>query len=91
MKLAKLPERTPVKIAMTVSPELNRMLQDYAAFYAKAYGSEESVGELCPYMLQAFMDADKGFQKARKSEPTGHEEASSAQRCAAKPTPASSS
>ncbi len=67
MKLAKLPDRTPVKIAMTVSPELNRMLQEYAAFYAKAYGGEESVGEICPYMLQAFMDADKGFQKARKS------------------------
>ncbi|MGN6514655.1 MAG: DUF2274 domain-containing protein [Rhizomicrobium sp.] len=67
MKLGKLPDRTPVKIAMTISPELNRMLQEYAAFYAKAYGSEETVAELCPYMLQAFMDADKGFQKARKS------------------------
>ncbi len=66
MKLAKLPDRTPVKITMMVSPELNRMLQDYAAYYATAYGTEESVGELCPYMLAAFVEADKGFQKARK-------------------------
>jgi hypothetical protein len=75
LRLAKLPDRTPVKITMTVSPELNRMLQDYAAFYAKSYGSEETIAELCPFMLQAFMEADRGFQKARKSaDPTSNEE-----------------
>ncbi|MDR5729983.1 MAG: DUF2274 domain-containing protein [Terriglobia bacterium] len=66
LKLAKLPDRTPVKITMTVAPELHRLLQDYAAFYAKVYGSEETVAELCPYMLQAFLEGDRGFQKARK-------------------------
>jgi len=66
LKLAKLPDRTPVKITMTVAPELNKLLHEYAAFYAKAYGSEESVAELCPYMLQAFIDGDRGFWKARK-------------------------
>jgi hypothetical protein len=74
LRLAKLPDRTPVKITMTVSPELHRMLQDYAAFYAKAYGADESVAELCPYMLQAFMEADRGFQKARKSTETNQQE-----------------
>lgn len=67
LRLAKLPDRTPVKIAISVAPELHRLLQEYAAFYAKAYGSEESVAELCPYMLQAFMEADRGFMKARRS------------------------
>jgi hypothetical protein len=43
------------------------MLSRYAGFYAKTYGSEESVAELCPYMLQAFMDADRGFAKALKT------------------------
>lgn len=70
LRLAKLPDRTPVKVTMNVSPELNRMLQDYAAFYAKSYGSEETVAELCPFMLQAFMEADRGFRKARKSTDT---------------------
>ena len=74
LRLAKLPDRTPVKITMTVSPELNRMLQEYAAFYAKTYSSEEAVSDLCPYMLQAFMDADRGFQKARKSASTASSE-----------------
>jgi len=67
LRLAKLPDRTPVKLTLVIGPELHRMLQDYAAFYAKTYGAEETVGELCPFMLQAFMDADRGFQKARKS------------------------
>jgi len=67
LKLAKLPDRTPVKIAITVAPELHKLLQEYAAFYAKTYGNEESVAELCPYMLQAFMEADRGFMKARKT------------------------
>ena len=74
LRLAKLPDRTPVKLSMTVSPELHRMLQDYAAFYAKTYGNEEAVGELCPFMLQAFMEADRGFQKARKSTETNTSE-----------------
>jgi len=74
LRLAKLPDRTPVKVTMTVSPELHRMLQEYAAFYAKAYGSDEPVAELCPYMLQAFLDADRGFQKARKGAGTASNE-----------------
>lgn len=74
LRLAKLPDRTPVKLTMTVSPELHRMLQDYAAFYAKTYGNEEPVNELCPFMLRAFMEADRGFQKARKSTETNTSE-----------------
>jgi hypothetical protein len=29
LKLAKLPDRTPVKLTISVSPELNRALVDY--------------------------------------------------------------
>lgn len=74
LRLAKLPDRTPVKVTITVNPELNHMLQDYAAFYAKSYGNEETVAELCPYMLQAFMEGDRGFQKARKGADTNTSE-----------------
>ena len=67
LRLAKLPDRMPVKITITVNPDLHRMLQDYAALYAKAYGSDETVAELCPYMLQTFLESDRGFQKSRKN------------------------
>ena len=63
LKLAKLPDRTPVKITVTVTPELNRALLSYAALYQEAYGQEESVGDLIPFMLESFLKADRTFKK----------------------------
>jgi len=66
LKLGKLPDRTPVKITFAASPELDQALQDYAAIYRAAYGQAEAVAELVPFMLEAFLDGDRGFAKARK-------------------------
>lgn len=66
LKLAKLPDRTPVKITITVSPELNQALRQYAGIYRATYGEAESVAELIPFMLGAFLDSDRCFAKARK-------------------------
>ena len=66
LKLGKLPDRTPVKITFAASPELNQSLQDYAAVYRAAYGQAEAIAELVPFMLEAFLDGDRGFAKARK-------------------------
>jgi len=68
LKLAKLPDRTPVKIPVTVSPELSASLRHYASYYEKIYGQKESVAALIPYMLQSFIDGDKAFAKALKGE-----------------------
>lgn len=67
LKLAKLPDRTPVKITISVRPDLHTMLCRYSEFYRESYGEEESVAELIPFMLQAFMEADRGFAKALKA------------------------
>jgi len=66
LKLAKLPDRTPVKITITVMPDLNRALADYAALYRETYGDKVDVAELIPFMLDGFLAADKAFAKARK-------------------------
>ncbi len=66
LKLAKLPDRMPVRIAITISPDLNRSLHAYAVLYREAYGAAESVSELIPYMLDAFLKSDHGFARARK-------------------------
>ena len=68
LKLAKLPDRTPVKLTVTISPELNRKLARYAEMYNQAYGNSEPepVAELVPYMLESFLDADKDFVRAEK-------------------------
>ena len=63
IKLRKLPDRTPVKLVINVSPDLKRALDDYAQSYSRTYGVEEPVSELIPAMLQAFIDGDRGFAR----------------------------
>lgn len=65
IKLAQLPDRTPVKLGISVMPDLNQALNDYAAFYAQAYGREEPVVDLIPAMLTAFLESDRAFSKTR--------------------------
>jgi hypothetical protein len=67
LKLARLPDRTPIKLAITVTPDLHQMLQQYAALYAQAYGREESVSELVPAMLAAFLESDRNFVRSRST------------------------
>lgn len=69
LKLAKLPDRTPVKLAIIVTPELHRALSDYATLYNEAYGQSEPLTELVPHMLSAFLASDRGFTKARTGLP----------------------
>ena len=66
LRLAKLPDRTPVKLTISVSPELNQALVDYAAAYEAAYGQAESVADLIPAMLVAFLASDRAFARMRK-------------------------
>ncbi|MES2272235.1 MAG: DUF2274 domain-containing protein [Pseudomonadota bacterium] len=66
LKLARLPDRTPVKLTITVTPELHLALADYAAIYRQTYGEEQTVIELLPNMLAAFLASDRGFAKARE-------------------------
>jgi hypothetical protein len=66
LRLSKLPDRTPVKISISVPPELHAALAAYADTYQAAYGSAESIAELIPYMVAAFIESDNGFKKARR-------------------------
>jgi len=66
LKLDRLPDREAVKITFTADADLKAALNDYAEIYRRIYGHKESVAELIPFMLNAFMDADPGFKRARK-------------------------
>jgi hypothetical protein len=61
LKLGKLPDRSPVKLAILITPDLNQRLAEYARLYGETYGREEPVAELVPAMLGAFLDSDKEF------------------------------
>jgi hypothetical protein len=67
IKLGRLPDRTPVKLTILVSPELHRALRDYAEAYAAAYGDAEPVAELVPAILADFLRSDRAFLRSRKS------------------------
>jgi hypothetical protein len=65
LKLGRIPDRVPVKLAISVSPELHRALQEYADAYEATYGQREAVPDLIPFMLAGFLDGDREFQRAR--------------------------
>lgn len=66
LRLPKLPDRTPVKVTVSLSPELNRALSDYAALYREAYGEAEPVQALIPAMLASFLESDRLFARRRR-------------------------
>ncbi len=67
LKLGKLPDRTPVKLTIMVTPELKRSLDDYARLYRNTYAQAETVIELVPHMLATFLSSDRAFVKAREA------------------------
>ena len=69
LRLAKLPDRKPVKMTITLSAELAVRLREYAAAYRESYGEAEDAADLVPFMLAAFIDSDRAFD--RISRPRG--------------------
>ena len=67
LRIAQLPDRTPVKLTLSVDPDLASALEDYAAIYAETYGAEEKPETLAPAMLDMFLSGDAGFKRARKA------------------------
>ena len=67
LKLARLPDRTPVKITISVTPGLAHALGAYLSLYRAAYDDKATAtADLIPAMLETFLASDKAFAKARK-------------------------
>lgn len=68
LKLPRLPDRTPVKITISLSPDVHRSLSEYSEVYRQTYGESEAepIAEMIPYMLQNFLEGDRMFAKARR-------------------------
>jgi len=67
LRLDKLPDRTPVRMTVSVDPDLASALADYAEIYRQAYGAEEKPEALIPAMLEKFLGSDPGFRRARRA------------------------
>lgn len=70
LRLSKLPDRTPVRITISVSPDLSHALSEYATLYQETYGSTEPVQELIPAMLANFLESDRHFARRRIRPPS---------------------
>lgn len=66
LKLAQLPDRTPVRLTISILPDLHQALQDYAVLYARTYEREIAIGDLIPAMLASFIENDRAFQRRGK-------------------------
>lgn len=72
LKLARLPDRTPVKIGITVTPDLDADLHAYRDLYRATYDDKSAtVADLIPAMLESFLVSDRAFVKARKQAEAG--------------------
>ena len=67
LRLDKLPDRTPVRMSISVDPELAAALSDYSEIYRQTYGAEEKPEALVPAMLETFLGSDAGFKRARRA------------------------
>jgi len=66
LRLARLPDRTPVKLTILISPDLNQALGAYADMYAETYGAAEPMQDLVPAMLSTFLESDRAFVQRRR-------------------------
>ena len=67
LRLDRLPDRTPVRMTVSVDPDLASALADYAEIYRQTYGEAEKPETLIPAMLDSFLASDAGFKRARKA------------------------
>lgn len=66
LKLPPIPDRTPVKLSITMLPDLHQTLQDYAVLYARTYGKDVSVGDLVTAVVANYLENDRAFVQSRK-------------------------
>ena len=67
LRIGKLPDLTPVKLTVSLEPEVHQMLEDYAQIYNDSYGETVKPTELIPSMIAGFLATDNGFKRARKA------------------------
>lgn len=71
LRLPKLTDHTPVKMTISLPPDLHRALTDYAALYQDTYGEAEPVRELIPAMLASLAQAFDSDLRRRCAEGAG--------------------
>lgn len=69
LKLGPIFDEKPVRLSVEVSAETHRRLLAYAEALARETGQAVEPAKLVGPMLARFMASDRGFTRAKKSEP----------------------
>ncbi len=67
LKIGAIPERKPVRITLSLPPDVHEALVDYAVIHAAEFGKKTPVNEFAILMIERFLDSDAAFRRARKS------------------------
>ncbi len=62
LKLGPIPDRTPVKLSLSLAPDVHEALVDYAAIHAREYGNDVKPGEVAGLMIERFLESDGAFK-----------------------------
>ena len=66
LKLGPIPDRTPVKLSLTLAPDIHAALRDYVAIHAREFGTEARPAEIAALMIEKFLESDAAFKRERK-------------------------
>lgn len=66
LKIGAIPDRTPIKLPLSLSSDLHDALQDCASIHAKEFGQNAQVFDLEALMIERFLASDAQFKRARK-------------------------
>ena len=67
LKLGPIPDQKPVKVTMSLAPEIHDALTDYVTLHAREYGKQSSISEIAGLMIKKFLASDRQFKRARKT------------------------
>jgi len=68
LKIGPLPNPEKVKLLVQLSVELKVSLDRYAQLHSQIGGRKVDAATLIPYMLQLFIDRDRGFRSLQRVE-----------------------
>lgn len=70
LRLGPLPRIDMVKLTISVSAATKASLDHYASLHSQLHGETVDAIALIPYMLQAFIERDRGFKALRTKSPS---------------------
>ena len=71
LKIGPLPNPERVKILIQISVELKESLDEYAQVHSELSGRAVEATTLIPFILQSFLDRDRGFREIKRKKLSG--------------------